>query len=85
MDLYQKSMNKNKKRWIFFATMGLILIGFGLCLVIDAAQIRQNGANTLKWIYYGTFSLVVFNSGISVFGQAIIERIKLLNDENGQS
>lgn len=70
-------MNKDKKRWLLLATLGLILIGMGLCLTIDAALIKERGAATIHWVAYGTGALIVFNSGISVFGQAVIERIKL--------
>jgi hypothetical protein len=70
-------MNKDKKRWLLLATLGLILIGMGLCLAIDAAFFKERGADTIHWVAYGTGALIVFNSGISVFGQAVIERIKL--------
>lgn len=75
-------MSKNKKRWLFTATLGLILIGMGLCLVVDAAFFRENGAPTLEWVAYGTGALIVFNSGISVFGQAVIAKINLDRSEN---
>ncbi len=70
-------MNKDKKRWLLLATLGLTLIGMGLCLVIDAAFYRASGAAALYWVAYGTGALIVFNSGVSFFGQAVIERMNL--------
>jgi len=75
-------MNKDKKRWLLLATIGLILIGMGLCLVIDAAFFKESGAATIHWVAYGTGALIVFNSGISIFGQAVVERIKLEKKAN---
>jgi len=74
-------MKSTKSRWLFFATMGLVLTGMGLSLAIDAAIYRESGVPAYKWILYGTVALIVFNSGISVFGQAIIERIKLVTNK----
>lgn len=68
--------SKNKKRWLTFAPLGLVLIGAGLSMAIDAGFSRMNGALTINWVLYGTGALIVFNAGLSFFGQAIIEKIK---------
>lgn len=70
-------MSKNKKRWLLLATIGLTLIGMGLCLAIDAAFFKKNGAPAPNWVAYGTGALIVFNSGVSIFGQAVIEKVKM--------
>ncbi|HKK39048.1 MAG TPA: hypothetical protein VJ949_06505 [Cryomorphaceae bacterium] len=67
---------KHKKRWLIFAPLGLVLIGAGLSIAVDAGIYRMNGAETLNWVLYGTGALIVFNSGVSFFGQAVIEKIK---------
>ncbi|MFT6998955.1 MAG: hypothetical protein ACJAQ4_002718 [Cryomorphaceae bacterium] len=67
---------KHKKRWLIFAPLGLVLIGTGLSMVVDAGMYRMTGAATLNWVIYGTAALVVFNAGLSFFGQAIIEKIR---------
>jgi len=69
--------NKNhKKRWIIFSPLGLVLIGAGLSMAIDAGFYRMSGAETIDWILYGTAALIVLNSGLSFFGQAIIEKVR---------
>lgn len=68
--------SKHKRRWLIFAPVGLVLVGAGLSMAIDAGFYRMSGAATLNWIAYGTAALIVFNSGLSFFGQAIIEKIK---------
>ncbi len=69
------SSNEHKKRWLIFAPLGLVLVGAGLSMAIDAGFYRMNGAATINWILYGTGALIVFNTGLSFFGQGIIEKI----------
>lgn len=72
---YLNPMNTHKKKWLFLATIGLVLVGAGLSMTIDAGSVKANGGN---WFWYGTASLIVFNSGLCVFGTAIIEKVKSL-------
>lgn len=69
------------RRWRLRAPLGLILTGFGLCLVAEAAFLKYGGAPALQWVLAGTAALVVFNSGLSVFGSAVIARVMDLNDK----
>lgn len=68
--------NKHYKRWLIQAPLGLILVGFGACLIAEAAMDKYEGAPLWQWVSYGTLSLVVFNSGLCVFGDAILHRIR---------
>jgi cytochrome c oxidase assembly factor CtaG len=68
--------HKHRRRWLVQAPAGLILIGFGVCLIAEAAHLKFSGADTFRWFAAGTIALVVFNSGLSVFGGAIIHRIR---------
>jgi hypothetical protein len=63
--------NHNKKRWIL-APLGLVLIGAGLSMAIDAGFRKWNHED---WFLYGTSALVVFNSGICIFGRAVAEYV----------
>lgn len=64
------------KKWLIQAPIGLVIIGFGACLIAEAAMVKYSGADTWDWVSYGTLALIVFNSGISIFGGAIIHRIR---------
>lgn len=66
----------HRKHWAILAPLGLVLVGAGLSMAIDAGMQRMQGAETLNWVIYGTFALVVFNSGLCVFGQAVIHKVK---------
>lgn len=68
-------MKKSKgfNRWIIQAPIGLILVGAGLSLAIDAGYVKATGGN---WFLYGTSALVVFNSGICLVIDAAIRKIK---------
>jgi hypothetical protein len=67
---------KYYRRWLLRAPAGLVLIGFGACLVAEAAMDKYDGASTWSWVAYGTVALVVFNSGLSIFGDAILQRCR---------
>ena len=73
---FNKMSNKHYKRWLIQAPVGLTVIGFGACLIAEAAMLKYSGAATWDWVLYGTVALVVFNSGLSLFGDSIIHRIR---------
>ena len=52
---------QNKTRWIFQASLGLLLTGAGLSMAIDAGITKFQGGD---WFYYGTGSLIVFQAGL---------------------
>jgi hypothetical protein len=54
--------------------LGLIFIGFGLCIFGDALIRKLNQEN---YFLIGTLSLVIFNSGICFVGEAIFIRRKM--------
>ena len=64
-------------RWILKATLGLSLIGFGACLIAEAALTKYDGAATTDWVLYGFFALIVLNSGVSIMGDAVKHRVHL--------
>jgi hypothetical protein len=61
------------KKHLFLAPAGLVLIGAGLSMAIDAGFVRASGG---AWVLYGTTALVVFNSGICLFGRAVVEQVR---------
>jgi len=68
-------MSTHKRKWLFLAPIGLVLVGSGLSMAIDAGSVKANGGN---WFWYGTTALIVFNGGLCIFGTAIIEKVKSL-------
>lgn len=69
-------MKSHYRKWLLQAPVGLVLIGFGASLIAEAAVYKYQGAATWDWVAFGTIALVVFNSGISVFGGAILHRVR---------
>jgi hypothetical protein len=61
------------KIWLWQAPIGLMLVGAGLSMAIDAGSQKADGQ---PWFWYGTLALVLFNAGLCVFGGAIIKRVK---------
>jgi hypothetical protein len=64
------------RAWLLRAPLGLVLVGLGLCLVVEAGFYKHSGVATWNWILAGTGALVVFNSGLCIFGDAILQRVR---------
>lgn len=75
-------MNKHYKNWLIQAPTGLILVGFGACLIAESAIFKASDAKTWQWVAAGTVSLCVFNAGLCVFGNAILERVRYESQKN---
>jgi len=58
------------------------LLGFGISIIGDAIMIRTLGAEFSDWFFEGLIGLIVFNSGIGLFGKAVILRIQLNQGSN---
>ena len=67
---------KYYRRWLLRAPLGLVIVGFGLCLVAEAALYKATHPPIWSWVGYGTLALVVFNSGLCIFGDAILQRMR---------
>jgi hypothetical protein len=68
--------NKHYRNWLIQAPVGLVLVGFGACLVAEAAMLKYSGATTWQWVIAGTVALSVFNSGLCIFGNSILEKMR---------
>jgi hypothetical protein len=66
-----------KIKWLIAAISGLMIIGFGLCLFSEAAELKHNGRETSAWVIWGTLGLVVINAGISIFGKAVVYKTEM--------
>ena len=58
--------NKNYKRWFWQSVAGLLLLQSGLCMVVESAFLKHDGAATWEWVTAGTVSLAVFYAGVSL-------------------
>jgi hypothetical protein len=68
-----------RTKWLILAPFSLILIGYGLCVFSEAANLKHTGEPFNRWFLLGTYSLVVINAGLSLFGQAVIFRMQIEN------
>lgn len=73
--------NKYYRKWLYMAPIGLVIFGFGACLVAEAAMSKFGGAPLFEWIAYGTFALIVLNAGLCVFGDAILNRARFEREQ----
>lgn len=70
---------RHYRRWLIQAPAGLVLVGFGASLVAEAAMTKYSGASTWSWVAYGTIALIVLNSGLCLFGDSILHRVRYEN------
>jgi len=66
-----KNRNLYYKRWQLFAPIGLLLVGFGLCVFGTALFKMRDNAPFMEWFLWGTGSLIAINAGLCFFGQAV--------------
>lgn len=64
------------RQWLLRAGIGLALTGMGASFIAEAAMLKYGGAEVWSWVAAGTGALCVFNTGLSVFGSAIIYRLR---------
>lgn len=64
--------NPHYRRWLLLAPIGLAIIGFGVCLVAEAAMAKYAGN---AWFWRGTLALVVLNTGVCLVGGAVREEV----------
>ncbi|MTB49781.1 hypothetical protein [Lewinella sp. W8] len=72
-----KTYQEHRRRWMIKSGGGLAIIGFGACLIAEAAMLKSGGAATSSWVAYGTVALVVFNAGLAIFGDAVRHRVHM--------
>lgn len=72
-----KDQKYHFRNWILKATAGLSLIGFGACLIAEAALMKYDGASKSSWFWFGFIALVVLNSGVCFVGDAVKHKVHL--------
>lgn len=70
-------MTTLKRKWLFYATFGLVLVGAGISVIGEANRLRIVEADFWNWFLVGLMGLVLFNAGLSFFGQAIRWRVMM--------
>lgn len=62
-------MGKNlRKKWFWYAVIGLVLVGAGISVVGEAIIAKSNEE---AWFLFGTFGLILVNLGLCFFGTAV--------------
>lgn len=56
---------KAKRNYWLYGWVGSLVLGFGLCLLLESGFIKHSKAPLWHWISLGTLSLVLIMSGIN--------------------
>jgi hypothetical protein len=65
----------HKTKWLVFAPLGLLTIGAGASMVHWAGGLKDQAVPASKWVAAGTAALVVLNTGVSLFGRSVVEKV----------
>ena len=57
-----------RKKWFWYAVIGLTLVGAGISEVGEAIIAKSNEE---AWFLFGTFGLILVNLGLCFFGTAV--------------
>ena len=57
-----------RKKWFWFAVLGLALVGAGLSVLGEAIIAKSVGE---AWFLLGSIGLILVNSGLCFFGTAV--------------
>ena len=64
------------KKWLLYSISGLLTFGMGLSILGESIILKYNQSD--DWFIWGTISLIITNSGLCFFGQAVIEKVKIV-------
>ncbi len=71
-----KQQHAKREYWLFGA-LGSLVLGFGLCLLVESGFIKHSEAPTWHWIGLGTLSLILIMSGINFLFRSFKNSLKL--------
>ena len=66
-----------KKHYWIFGALGSLVLGFGLCLLVESGFLKHSDSDDWKWIAQGTFSLICIMSGINFLFKSFESKLKL--------
>ncbi len=74
--------NPNYRRWFIQGTIGILLFGSGICMLVEAGFYKHTGPANWKWVVAGTFSLIVLMGGVILMVDSIRYRIAYDQEKN---
>lgn len=72
-----------RRRWFIQGTLGIVLVGFGLCLFSEASFFKQTNPPVWEWVAFGTGSLTVLMAGLILMVDSVRYRIMAEEEEKG--
>ena len=68
---------RTRTKWRLLTPLGLLLVGVGLWVLIEAGWARHTGAFFRQWFLWGVYGLILFYGGLLLLGQALRFRVRL--------
>lgn len=67
-------VDEDYRAWQRLAPRGLLLVGLGISVALDASWRKARGDGAVAWVAEGTAGLIALNAGLSLFGEAVKRR-----------
>jgi len=68
---------KAKKEYWLFGALGSLVLGFGLCLLLESGFLKHSDVPNWQWISLGTLSLILIMSGINFLFRSFKSSLKM--------
>ena len=69
-----------KREFWVFGALGSLVLGFGLCLLVESGFIKHSEAPYWHWISLGTLSLILIMSGINFLFRSFEGKLGMKKD-----
>jgi hypothetical protein len=73
---------KAKQQYWLFGGLGSLVLGFGLCLLVESGFMKHSDAATWQWVVLGTLSLILIMSGINFLFKSFEGKLNLKKGES---
>jgi len=74
------SKQQLRRQWWITGTLGTLLLGSGLCVLLESSHLKHDGAQLYTWLLTGTIALAFVIAGVVMLIKAgvIEDNIKKL-------
>lgn len=73
---------KAKREYWLFGALGSLVLGFGLCLLVESGFTKHSDAPNWHWVSLGTLSLILIMSGINFLFRSFESKLEIKTGNN---
>jgi hypothetical protein len=73
----RRTPSRHYYKWIIFSPLSMILVSSGICVIIEAYDMKSHGSIFVSWLLMGLAGLILLNIGLAFLGESIKSKIML--------